>query len=587
MPRRAYSFVLLVFAALLGAPPGHAADAGPVADLHALFDREYERDHREDPLAASFAGDKRYNRLWPDVSPAAHQRRHEADAAVLTALAGIARAALPPAEQLNYDLFAHQYRDRIMLAAFRPWLYDNNHQGGVQTLNELTEVIPLATAADYEDWLARLASIGGYVDQNIANWQTAVSEKRVLPHVLCERMLPQLEAQDVTDPQKSPFFDAFRHYPQSIDPAAQARLTATARETIRTSVLPAYRRLHAAFVRSYLPACRASFGIWDTPDGDAYYRALVRFHTTTGLTPDEIHEIGLQEVARIHGEMEKVIAEVGFKGTFAEFLNYLRTDPRFYYKTGDELYTAYLATAKRIDPNLVKLFGKLPRTPYGVRPIPMTSAPNTTTAYYNPPSEDGLRPGYYYVNLYKPEVRPKYEIEVLTSHEAVPGHHLQIALQMEQGELPKFRQTGGYTAYVEGWGLYSESLGGELGLYTDPYSKFGQLTYEMWRAVRLVVDTGLHSKHWTRQQAIDYFKANAAKTEADIVNEIDRYIATPGQALAYKIGQLKFLSLRAQAQAQLGDKFDIREFHDTVLATGAVPLDVLERTVQDWIASKR
>jgi uncharacterized protein (DUF885 family) len=572
--------------ALLTAVPCGAQTTGPVADLHALFDREYERDHRENPINASIAGDRRFNRLWPDASPAAHQRSVDADAAVLTALAAIPRAALPPKEQLNFDLFAHEYRDRGMLAPFRSWLYANNHQGGVQTLNELTELIPLATVQDYEDWLARLAAIGGYLDQSIANWQTAAHERRVLPRILCERMVPQLEMQDVAAVEQSPFFEAFRHYPQAIDPAARARLTAAARATIQNSVLPAYRRLHAAFTKSYLPACRASFGIWDTPHGDAYYRALARLYTTTELTPDEIHDLGLKEVARIHGEMEKVIAQVGYRGSFAEFLNFLRTDPRFYYKTSDELYTAYLATAKRIDPNLVKLFGKLPRTPYGVRPIPMTSAPNTTTAYYNQPSEDGLRPGYYYVNLYKPEVRPKYEIEVLTSHEAVPGHHLQLALQMEQGELPKFRQNAGYTAYVEGWALYSESLGEELGLYTDPYSKFGQLTYEMWRAVRLVVDTGLHAKHWTRQQAIDYFKANAAKTEADIVNEIDRYLATPGQALAYKIGQLKFLSLREEAKAKLGDRFDIREFHDTVLATGAVPLDVLERTVHEWIASK-
>ena len=581
-----FSTVAALAVALLAAVPCGAQTTGPVADLHALFDREYERDHRENPINASIAGDRRFNRLWPDASPAAHQRSVDADAAVLTALAAIPRAALPPKEQLNFDLFAHEYRDRGMLAPFRSWLYANNHQGGVQTLNELTELIPLATVQDYEDWLARLAAIGGYLDQSIANWQTAAHERRVLPRILCERMVPQLEMQDVAAVEQSPFFEAFRHYPQAIDPAARARLTAAARATIQNSVLPAYRRLHAAFTKSYLPACRASFGIWDTPHGDAYYRALARLYTTTELTPDEIHDLGLKEVARIHGEMEKVIAQVGYRGSFAEFLNFLRTDPRFYYKTSDELYTAYLATAKRIDPNLVKLFGKLPRTPYGVRPIPMTSAPNTTTAYYNQPSEDGLRPGYYYVNLYKPEVRPKYEIEVLTSHEAVPGHHLQLALQMEQGELPKFRQNAGYTAYVEGWALYSESLGEELGLYTDPYSKFGQLTYEMWRAVRLVVDTGLHAKHWTRQQAIDYFKANAAKTEADIVNEIDRYLATPGQALAYKIGQLKFLSLREEAKAKLGDRFDIREFHDTVLATGAVPLDVLERTVHEWIASK-
>jgi uncharacterized protein (DUF885 family) len=278
--------------------------------------------------------------------------------------------------------------------------------------------------------------------------------------------------------------------------------------------------------------------------------------------------------------------EVGFKGSLTDFFQHLRTDPKFYYKTGDELFRAYAYIVKMIDPELPRLFGKLYRTPFGLRPIPENSAPNTTTAYYSGPSLDGTRPGYYYVNLYRPEVRPKYEMEVLSVHEAVPGHHFQIALAYEQGELPKFRRNAGYTAYVEGWALYTESLGGDLGLYTDPYSKFGQLTYDMWRAVRLVVDTGIHDKRWTRQQAIDYFKANAAKTEADIVNEIDRYISWPGQALAYKVGQLKIRALRTAAEQKLGSRFDVRQFHDTVLATGAVPLDVLEKNVQAWIESR-
>ncbi|HZF16597.1 MAG TPA: DUF885 domain-containing protein [Steroidobacteraceae bacterium] len=575
--------LLLALPAVIPAP----ALADAAGDLHGLFDREYERDHREGPLNASYTGDNRYSRELPDDSPAFAGKSHQADLAVLRELEGIQRAALTPADQLNYDLFRHEYRDRVTLYPFRAFLYADDHRGGVHTLNEFTDFLPFQSVEDYEDWLARLGKYGGLVDQHIANWKLAVKEKRVLPRILCERMQPQIAQQDVADPEKSPYFDPFRKYPESFDAATRGRLSTQARATIRNSVLPAIHRLRTAFEKSYLPACRASVGIWDTPKGDEYYRALAKYYTTTDLTPDEIHEIGLKEVARIHGEMVKVIAEVGFKGTFDEFLNFLRTDPQFYYQTGDELFNAYLATAKRIDPNLTRLFGKLPRTPYGVRPIPMTSAPNTTTAYYNQPSDDGKRPGYYYVNLYKPEVRPKYEMEVLTVHEAVPGHHLQIALQLEMGDMPQFRKNASYTAYVEGWGLYSESLGYQLGLYTDPYSKFGQLTYEMWRAVRLVVDTGIHSRHWTRQQAIDYFKANAAKTETDIVNEIDRYIGTPGQALAYKIGQLRILGLREEAQAKLGARFDIREFHDTVLATGAVPLDVLERTVHDWIASKQ
>ena len=284
--------------------------------------------------------------------------------------------------------------------------------------------------------------------------------------------------------------------------------------------------------------------------------------------------------------MQKIIEQVGFKGSFAEFLHYLRTDPKFHYTNAADLQQAYMAMAKRIDPLLPQYFGKLPRMPYGVRPIPAQSAPDTTTAYYNGPGLDGRRAGYYYVNLYKPESRPKYEIPVLTIHEAVPGHHLQIALAQELGDLPMFRRDFEATAFVEGWALYSESLGQDMGLYADPYDKFGQLTYEMWRAVRLVVDTGMHHKHWTREQAIQFFKDNAAKDELDIVNEIDRYISWPGQALAYKIGELKIKELRGRAESALGPAFDLRAFHDVVLGSGAIPLDVLEGNVQRWITER-
>jgi len=562
------------------------SEAAPIDDLHALFDSAWQRDLEEDPLAATQYGDRRYNNLLPDLSAAAIERSHQLDQKVLENLAKIPRASLPVAEQLNYDLFEREYKTRIANYPFKPWLYRFSHRESLPALSETAELISFDSTKDYEDWIGRLRRVGTYVDQSITLLEQGMREKRTQPKVIMNRVPVQIAKQLVQKPEDSPFYTPLRKFPAQVSSTDRQRLERDAQAAIREVVLPAYRRLDEFFAKRYLSKLRTTDGIWDTRDGAAYYQNRIQYHTTTNLTADEIHQIGLKEVERIHGEMEAIIARVGFKGSFQEFLTFLRQDPQFYYKTSDELFEGYASLAKRIDPQLVKLFGKLPRMPYGVRPIPMTSAPDTTTAYYQPSALDGSRAGYYYVNLYRPEVRPKYEMEVLTVHEAVPGHHLQIALQQELGDLPLFRRNSGYTAYVEGWALYSESLGDELGLYTDPYSKFGQLTYDMWRAVRLVVDTGMHARHWTRQQAIDFFKANAAKTDADIVNEIDRYISWPGQALAYKIGQLKIRALREEARQKLGDRFDIREFHDTVLATGAVPLDVLESTVHAWIEKK-
>ena len=577
--------MLLLAAGLIAAP--HASSAAD-ARLQALFDSTWEADLRDDPLAADYLGDHRYSAQWPDLSPAATDAHYARYAATLAELKTIPRAGLPAADQLNYDLFAGDLERRLAARPFKPWLYAAiRPRDGVQTANELAELLPFATVADYEAWIARLAGIGTYIDQTIALLETAIREHRTQPRSIMERIPAQIASQIPASAEQSPFFEPFTRMPESIDADERARLIGAGGRAIEEHVIPAFRRLQAFFHDKYLPASRASDGIWDTPDGLAFYANRAAFHTTTDLTPDEIHAIGLREVARIRGEMDAIIRQVDFKGSFEEFLTYLRTDPQFYYQTGDELFEAYAAMAKRIDPELVKLFGKLPRTPYGVRAIPMTSAPDTTTAYYQGPALDGSRAGYYYVNLYRPEVRPKYEMPVLTAHEAVPGHHLQIALAMEDRSLPMFRRNADYTAYIEGWALYSERLGEQMGLYDDPYAKFGELTYDMWRAVRLVVDTGIHAKRWTRQQAIDYFKANAAKTEADIVNEVDRYIAWPGQALAYKIGQLRILELRREAQAALGERFDIRAFHDTVLSTGAVPLDVLTKRVEAWIETRK
>ncbi|MBU3672716.1 MAG: DUF885 domain-containing protein [Sinobacteraceae bacterium] len=581
--------------ALLGAllalgAPSHAAAAGAGAAerLHALFKDSWQKELAADPLAANYLGDNRYNDRWPDLSAAGIASRQQHDRDTLAALRAIARDELESADQLNYDLFAREYEQRIATAPFKPWLYQINHQGGIQTLSEVTELLSFSTVKDYEDWIARLDKLGTLVDQHIALLDQAVREKRTQPRAIMQRVPPQLALQTVANAEQSPFYAPFKRFPESIDAANQARLAAAGRAAIERTVLPAYARLSKAFNERYLPATRETVGINDTPDGAAFYRERIAFHTTSSaLTADQIHAIGLAEVARIRGEMLKIKDQVGFKGSLQEFFVFLRTDPQFYYKSGQELFEGYLAVSKRIDPNLVRLFGTLPRTPYGVRAIPATSAPNTTTAYYQGPAADGTRPGYYYVNLYRPEVRPKYEMEVLSVHEAVPGHHLQIALAMEQAGMPDFRRNAGYTAYIEGWALYSESLGEELGLYKDPYSKFGQLTYDMWRAVRLVVDTGMHAKGWSRQQAIDFFKDNAAKTEADIVNEIDRYISWPGQALAYKIGQLRIQGLRAEAMRELGPRFDLRRFHDALLGSGAVPLDLMEQRMRSWIAARK
>jgi uncharacterized protein (DUF885 family) len=554
--------------------------------LQALMDEAWQKDMRDDPLRASYLGDRRYESEWPDLSLPAIEKRNADNGATLQRLQAIDRASLSPQDQLSYDLFAWEYRNRLGAFPFKPYLYEVRLRDGLQALSEQAELIPFATVADYDHWIARLRTIDRYLAQNQSLLELGIREKRTQPRVIMERVLPQLADLIKPNAEASPFYDPFKRIPETVSQAERTRLQAEGKAAIERVVIPAYTRFEKFFRESYLPASRKNEGIWDTPDGAAFYDERVRFHTTTKLSAEEIHQIGLKEVARIRAAMDEVIREVGFKGTFAEFLVFLRTDPKFYYKSPDELFRAYAVLSKQIDPELVKLFRRLPRTPYGVRPIPATSAPNTTTAYYQGPALDGSRAGYYYVNLYRPEVRPKYEMEVLTLHEAVPGHHLQIALAQEQTELPSFRRNAEHTAYVEGWALYTESLGDRLGLYKDPYSRFGQLTYDMWRAVRLVVDTGIHARHWTRQQAIDYFKANAAKTETDITNEVDRYISWPGQALAYKVGQLKILELRSLAERELGAKFDIREFHDAVLSDGAVPLEVLERQVRGWVAAK-
>ena len=546
-----------------------------------IVDSEWQRSIDENPLYASYMGDKSSNQDWPDLSEETLRIRQKKTRDVLREIKKIDTQKLSEENKLNHRLFLYNYERSVRGQQFDSHLLVFGQRGGIQLEHETAESLGFITRQDYFDWIARLEKLPNYIEQHITLARLGVERNVTAPRILMERVARQIQLQLVNEPTDSPFFNVFEEMPETIDDRSEIRDKAI--QVISESVIPAYQKFSDFFVNEYLPASRTSIGVADLPNGYAWYENLARYHTSTELTPEEIHQIGLSEVQRIRSEMDKIIERVGWEGTFDEFLNFLRTDPQFYYETSEELLQAYLATSKELDPKIVPLFKVLPRMPYGIRPIPEESAPDTTTAYYMRPSADGSRAGYYYVNLYKPEVRPKYEIEVLSVHEAVPGHHLQIALAMEIENIPNFRKYSGYTAYVEGWGLYSESLGYDMGLYQDPYSEFGALTYDMWRAIRLVVDTGMHYKGWSREQAIDFFKENAAKTEQDIVNEVDRYLIMPGQALAYKIGQLKIMELKQKSKESLGEKFDIKEFHHVILGEGALPLDVLEEKVNDYI----
>ncbi len=554
--------------------------------FHQLLDDEWDRRLQENPTFASWLGDKRFNDRWQDVSLAAIRQRHERDQAVLEKLKPIDATKLEGQDRISFELFRREYQDSVDGFRFGWHLVPLNQRGGIQDENSLADAMSFSTVKDYEDWIARLRAFPEYMDQTIALMREGIRRKIVHAKIVMQRVPTQIERQIVDDPTQSLFYKPLRSINRSIANADRQRLQTDTATAIAEHVVPSFRKMLAFFNDEYLPACYDQVGVWQFPDGKEFYSQRCRQFTTTNLTAREIHEIGLSEVKRIRAQMEQIVHDVEFDGTFREFLSDLRTNPKFYFKDSNDLLVAYREVCMRINPQMVKMFGRLPRIPYGIEPIPEHLAPDTTTAYYRPPSADGLRAGTYFVNLYRPEVRPKYEIEVLSVHESVPGHHLQIALAQEIEGIPLFRRYGGYTAFIEGWGLYSESLGSELGLYQDPYSRFGQLTYEMWRAVRLVVDTGMHSLGWSRQKAIDFFAENTAKTMLDIENEVDRYIAWPGQALAYKIGELKIQELRRRAETRLGDRFNIRDFHDTVLGNGAVTLDILERIIDDWIDSQ-
>ena len=550
-----------------------------------IIDSEWQRGIDNNPIYASSIGDLRFNQDWADNSIDSYEIKKNHDQKILELINALDVKDFNKEDKLNYLLFLKQYQDQVTYQEFDLHLMPFSHRGGIQLEHETVSILPFRTQQHYLDWIERLKKLPQQIDNVIVRAELGILKEMVPPKILMTRVHGQLKLQAETSPTDSPFYKIFSDIDLPLTDIEKKELQTLAKNTIRDYVIPAYQKLLLFFENSYLPASRNTIGISHIPNGKTYYEFAAKRFTTTNLTPLEIHNIGLAEVARIRNEMQLVMDQVKWKGSFKEFLDDLRSNPKFYFDDPNDLFTEYLATSKRIDPELVHLFKKLPSMPYGLKPIPDESAPDTTTAYYQRPAADGSRAGYYYVNLYKPEVRPKYEIEVLSVHEAVPGHHLQISLAMEL-DLPNFRKYGGFTAFVEGWGLYSESLGYDMGLYKDPYSKFGQLTYDMWRAIRLVVDTGMHYFDWSRQDAINYFLENSAKTKQDIINEVDRYINWPGQALAYKIGQLKILELKNKSKDMLGDQFDIKDFHHEILKNGALPLQFVEQNINEWIEIK-
>jgi uncharacterized protein (DUF885 family) len=567
-----------------------AAQASPAAAaLHSLIEAEWLREMREDPLEASADGFHQYDGLWPDVGLATLAREHQEDIQALRNLEAIDRGSLTGEDLISFDLFKYRYQMRVEAYGLKGYLMPVTELDGIQTLQTLTETLRFENDADYRNFLHRLQTFKPYMDETIALLRQGVASGMTEPQVVMKRVPHQIAAYVVADPAQSPLYAPFRKMPDIIPAAEQARLRVQAKAAIARAVTPAYKELQQYFDHDYLPHCRTSIAAEALPDGKAYYAFQVREYTTTDLTPAQIHAMGLRKVAEIHTQMEQIFKQVGFKGSYQDFVHYLRTDPRFYYQDPQLLLEAYRNAAKRVDPLLVNEFpvSILPRVPYGVRPIPASLAPDTYPAYSVPPAGDGSVAGYVAVNLYEPESRPKYEIQVLTCHEGRPGHQLQIPIEMELKSLPDFRRFDYYSSFGEGWALYTETLCDQMGLYDDPYSKFGYLDFQMWRAVRLVVDTGIHSEGWTREQAVRYFEANSALAEQNIDTEVDRYIAWPGQALSYMIGEIDIQRLRDKAERALGSRFDIKGFHAAVLEHGAMPLTVLDRVIDRWIQDQQ
>ena len=598
--------IIVVAAALTGcsdpqpadppaSPAGGAAAVGSVAQapaeaLNALYEAYFEELLALYPLLATSIGDDRYNDQYPNtLSPEFRERSRGFHERYLREALNIGGDGLTGEDRVSFDVFVRARRDALAEMEFPDWMIPinqfRNAANSFARLGSGGSSQPFETVADYDNFLSRISGFSEWSAQAIENMRMGIEAGVVQPRILMEKALPQLAAHVEEDPEASMFWRPVAAMPDTFPAAERTRLSEAYRKAITTQVVPAYRALHDFVRDAYLPASRETVGMLALPDGRAWYAQLVREYTTTDLSPGEIHEIGLAEVERIHREMRAVMDRVGFEGELSEFFTFMNTDPQFYFDRQEDLLSGYEALRARVDAGVAPLFTLTPEAGYEIRPVEPFREKSAAGGSYQRPSADGSRPGIFYVNTYDLSARPSWAMESLFLHEAVPGHHFQIAINQELQGLPAFRRFSFYTAYTEGWALYAESLGKAMGVYEDPYQYFGKLNAELWRAVRLVVDTGLHEKGWSRQQVLDFMYANSAVSEARAVAEAERYMAIPGQALSYKIGQLKIQQLRDRAESALGEEFDIREFHARVLESGALPLDVLEGEVERWMTS--
>ena len=571
--------------------PAVTEDVDAGAALHALFDEHFERNLEMNPLSATFIGDYRYNdRMANSNSPEYRAAAQTMDEEFLQRLLDIDRTQLGEQDQLSYDIFRINREQSLEGNQFPFHLQPINQFYSITNffvqLGSGSSAHPFKTVKDYEDFLSRADDFSAIIDQLVTNMKQGMTEGVTQPRILMEKLLPQIDAHVVEDVEDSNFYAPVRNMPEDFSDADRERLTAAYEDKIMNTIIPAYQRISNFIGDDYLGNARETVGLYAQPNGVSWYEYMVRLRTTTDMTPDEIHQVGLDEVARIHGEMQGVMEEVGFEGDLKEFFEYMNTDPQFFFDEPEQLIQGYRDMSDHVS-NLSKaLFEIFPQTDFEVRRVEPFREKSASGGSYQAGTPDGARPGVFYANAYDLSARPNWAMESLYLHEAIPGHHFQIMIQRENEALPDFRRFGGFTAFSEGWGLYAESLGKEIGVYTDPYQYFGGLNAELWRSIRLVVDTGIHAKGWSRQQVLDYMYENSAVAEARAVSEAERFMAIPGQALAYKVGQLKIREIRNHAEDQLGDKFSVKAFHTEVLRDGAMPLSMLEAKIDRWIEAQ-